>query len=96
MSRGLGDVYKRQLLDIKLDLFDEASENESFNDDSNYSNHRKNKKTQKSKKSGFGSMDKFLEKFEDDKSYTDKIDNIDKNKMFFNHFKNTLPKFEKN
>jgi len=77
--------------DIKLDLSDDANSNEFA--DGGMKNGNKSKKP---KKSGFKSMDKFLEKFGKDEFYTDKIHKVDKNKMFFNHFKNKLPKFRKN
>jgi len=54
------------------------------------------KKNKKPKKIGLRSMDKFLEKFGNDEFYTNKIHKVDKNKMFYNHFKNTLPKFQDN
>jgi len=68
-------------LDIKFDLFDNPS----------YNNESLNKK-----KFGIKTMDNFLEKFGNDKFENRKIYNVDKNKMFLDHFKNRLPKMVEN
>lgn len=74
-----------------MDLYDEPSSH--GNDGYSLKNNKRSRKTQKS---GFRSMDKFLEKFGNDKFYTDKIHSVDKNKMFYNHFKNKLPRLDEN
>ena len=72
-----------------MNFSDDAFNTDFFNNNNHAD--KNSKKNKRLNKSPFGSMNKFLEKFGNDEFYTNKINSVDKNKMFYNHMKNTLP-----